>query len=31
MANYTHSKVEKVLAVRDVKVDTFQLRAQLDF
>jgi phosphate-selective porin OprO/OprP len=31
MANYTHSKIDKILAVRDVKADTFQLRAQVDF
>jgi phosphate-selective porin OprO/OprP len=31
MANFTHSKIEKPLAARDVKANTFQLRAQVDF
>jgi phosphate-selective porin OprO/OprP len=31
MANYTHSKMDKILVARDVEVDTFQLRAQVDF
>jgi phosphate-selective porin OprO/OprP len=31
MANYTRSKINNPLAARDVDVDTFQMRAQIDF
>jgi hypothetical protein len=31
MANYTRSKIENPVAGRDVDVDTFQMRAQIDF
>jgi phosphate-selective porin len=31
MANYTHSKINNPGPGRDVKADTFQMRAQIDF
>jgi len=31
MVNYTHSKIDTPVAVRESKVDTFQVRAQIDF